>query len=222
MNESLASPPVLVDALLNILVPPERYASVSGDLLEEYREVKVPQSGRLRADIWYLGQVGHIFWRIAWPWVLMIATLMITSDLLNSLRLEDGSMRITWVGRAWLPTMVTLFFLAGFQGGRHTAGVAGGVVIAVGTVATCLLVISLWWTATVYPLAQTMRDNPYWIQAWHWSDSPGESFVHWLAWDNVGALVLGGSVGLGAAALVGAVGGAAGRWFGPTRRQAGA
>jgi hypothetical protein len=59
--------------------------------------------------------------------------------------------------------------------------------------------------------------NPYWVQAWHWSiahhhGAPNETFVHWLYWDNVGALFIASIVLLvtpfffrGIAALIGEI-----------------
>lgn len=43
-------------ALLRLLNPRDR-ETVSGDLLEEYREEQVPRLGRLRANLWYLAQL---------------------------------------------------------------------------------------------------------------------------------------------------------------------
>ena len=46
-------PPRWADALLRFLLPPRDRDSVTGDLIEEYREVILPSRGRWRADLWY-------------------------------------------------------------------------------------------------------------------------------------------------------------------------
>jgi hypothetical protein len=46
-----------LEKLLILLLPSRDRETVSGDLLEEYREEQLPQHGRLRANFWYLQQV---------------------------------------------------------------------------------------------------------------------------------------------------------------------
>lgn len=51
------TPPAWLErALLRLLSPRDR-ETISGDLLEEYREARLPHSGPLRANLWYLRQV---------------------------------------------------------------------------------------------------------------------------------------------------------------------
>ena len=50
----LPSPPRWADALLRLCLRPRDRDTVTGDLLEEYREVVLPTRGRLRAVLWYL------------------------------------------------------------------------------------------------------------------------------------------------------------------------
>jgi hypothetical protein len=50
-------PPAWAEALLRSLVGPRNRDTISGDLLEEYREVVLPQRGDLGARLWYLRQV---------------------------------------------------------------------------------------------------------------------------------------------------------------------
>jgi hypothetical protein len=51
------SPPRWADALLRLCLRPRDRQTVTGDLLEEYREVVLPGRGRLRAQLWYFRQV---------------------------------------------------------------------------------------------------------------------------------------------------------------------
>ena len=52
-----ATPPGWAEALLRLVLKPGDFDSVSGDLLEEYRESIHPARGPRRADLWYVTQV---------------------------------------------------------------------------------------------------------------------------------------------------------------------
>ena len=56
MNTS-ATPPGWADMLLRVVLKPGDFDTVSGDLLEEYRESIRPARGQRRADLWYVTQV---------------------------------------------------------------------------------------------------------------------------------------------------------------------
>lgn len=51
------APPRWLETLLLRSLPPRDRETISGDLLEEYREVQLPQHGPIRADIWYARQL---------------------------------------------------------------------------------------------------------------------------------------------------------------------
>jgi hypothetical protein len=50
-------PPYLLDRFLSSLLSPRDRETVSGDLYEEFLEVKLPELGRFGAHLWYLRQV---------------------------------------------------------------------------------------------------------------------------------------------------------------------
>jgi hypothetical protein len=58
MKSKWVTPPRWAEAILRALLRPSDRASISGDLLEEYRLVRYPAHGRQRANIWY---VRHLF-----------------------------------------------------------------------------------------------------------------------------------------------------------------
>ena len=62
-----ARPPRWAEAILRLLLKPEDRESVSGDLLEEYRETIVPALGSA-ADRWYVRQVASFLFRASWTW----------------------------------------------------------------------------------------------------------------------------------------------------------
>jgi len=68
------APPAWADAWLRLLLPARDRETVSGDLIEEYRENVRPRSSRLAADAWYVGQVSRFAWRQG-LWALMLAAI---------------------------------------------------------------------------------------------------------------------------------------------------
>ena len=52
-----ADPPRWAEALLRAFLKPGDFESVSGDLLEQYRDSIYPARGQRRADLWYVSQV---------------------------------------------------------------------------------------------------------------------------------------------------------------------
>ncbi len=53
----IAYPPRWAEALLQAFLRPGDFESVSGDLLEQYRDSIYPARGKRRADLWYITQV---------------------------------------------------------------------------------------------------------------------------------------------------------------------
>ena len=50
-------PPRWAQSLLTHMLKARDRESIPGDLLEEYREERLPLRGRTRANLWYLGQI---------------------------------------------------------------------------------------------------------------------------------------------------------------------
>lgn len=53
---TLPAPPGWLERLLILCLSPRDRETISGDLLEEYREEQVPRLGYLRANVWYVRQ----------------------------------------------------------------------------------------------------------------------------------------------------------------------
>jgi len=60
-----AAPPRWAEAMLLRVLAPADAPAIAGDLLEHYREGVLPARGRLRADLWYVGQLASLCGRIA-------------------------------------------------------------------------------------------------------------------------------------------------------------
>jgi len=223
----MSNPPVVPHALLLLLLPANGRETVSGDLLEEYREARVPALGRLRADLWYWRQVGGLWFRAYWWLVVPVVLLLAVHDIFNTFRAPSGASYLDGLPRvalAPLPPLVGVgvFVLAGAYGSWRTQRWAGGFVAALGVFLVVWLFMAVWWNATLYPFAQVQQSNPYWIQAWQWSthrahppslfgfnpDTPDETFLRWMFWDNVGALFFLGISMLTASVVCGSIGSA--------------
>jgi hypothetical protein len=77
-------PPRSAESLLRLLLAPENRDSVSGDLLEEYRESIVPSRGA-GANRWYLLQVAGFVLRRTWAWGALVAAICVWRYLLDTL-----------------------------------------------------------------------------------------------------------------------------------------
>jgi hypothetical protein len=85
MSESShALPPPWAESLLRLMLPHQDRESISGDLLEEYRETIVPALGR-RAGRWYVRQVAGYVVRITWGWGAFIGLVLLVRYLFDSL-----------------------------------------------------------------------------------------------------------------------------------------
>ena len=128
MIDDHANPPRIAQMLLHIALRPHDAESIAGDLLEEYRAVRRPSLGRLRADAWYVRHVLSVVGRPVWPFAL---ALVAVKSVLAAFMLFPLSGR-------WNPSLVpapnvslldAMFFLgAGYYGARRTGRLATGVV----------------------------------------------------------------------------------------------
>jgi hypothetical protein len=78
------APPRWLETLLRWCLPARDRDSISGDLLEEYREAQLPQLGSVRANLWYLRQLisflavrsfGGSTLRASLTWMSVLTTL---------------------------------------------------------------------------------------------------------------------------------------------------
>ncbi|MEP7308122.1 MAG: permease prefix domain 2-containing transporter [Acidobacteriota bacterium] len=83
-HSSTTLPPRWAESLLRMLLPPEDRDSVSGDLLEEYRESVLPALGD-KARRWYVRQVAGYVLRKAWIWGALVGAVLVTRYLLDTL-----------------------------------------------------------------------------------------------------------------------------------------
>jgi hypothetical protein len=221
----MPNPPAVPAALLHLLLPINACETVSGDLLEEYREARIPSLGQRRANLWYWRQVGGIWLRTYWWFVVPVILVLVVHDIFNTFRAPSGASYLDGLPPLALAPLSPLvgigfFGLAGAYGSWRTQRWAGGFVAALGTFLVVWLFMAVWWNVTLYPFAQVQQSNTYWIQAWQWSthrahppsfvgfnpDTPDETFLRWIFWDNVGGLFFLGIAMLTASAVCGGIG----------------
>jgi hypothetical protein len=83
-DPSTARPPQWAESLLRLMLRPEDRESVSGDLLEEYRESIVPTLGAW-ANRWYIRQAAWYALRATWAWGVLVAAIGLWRYLLDTL-----------------------------------------------------------------------------------------------------------------------------------------
>jgi hypothetical protein len=71
--DAQAVPPRWAEWLLRVTLKRTDRETVSGDLLEEYRDAIVPARGQRAADGWYASQVAGFMWRATWVWALLFS-----------------------------------------------------------------------------------------------------------------------------------------------------
>jgi hypothetical protein len=77
-------PPEWAESVLRLLLSSKDRESVSGDLLEEYRESIVPALGA-GADRWYVRQVARYVLGATWAWAVLVAAINLWRYLLDTL-----------------------------------------------------------------------------------------------------------------------------------------
>jgi hypothetical protein len=118
-----AMPPRWVEGVLRIVLAPRDRQTVSGDLLEEYRESVHPARGRCRPDLWYVPQVAGFVWRDNRLWAVLLGGAFVTRTAVDWLAPPaDFSVRSTTL------TFVTVGVLmcAGFRAAWRSRSVQAG------------------------------------------------------------------------------------------------
>jgi hypothetical protein len=140
MKSSEPSPPRWAEAILRSLVRAADRESISGDLLEEYRESRRPALGAMSANAWYIKHVCSVLWHQIRPCVAALIVAQVLFGLLITLeRPEPGLMALLLKG-LWYGSFVqapgvslvdaVIYFWAGYLGSRRTGLVRTGMLTA--------------------------------------------------------------------------------------------
>jgi hypothetical protein len=137
IDRPTTQPPRWAEALLRLLLKPEDRESVSGDLLEEYRESIRSSRGETAADVWYLAQVAGFLWRTTWMWVVVFSGAVLARTLYDWLVPTTDflarSKASTYFGAA------TLFVVGFWAAWRSRSFIAGPLTAAVTSQLAALL-----------------------------------------------------------------------------------
>jgi hypothetical protein len=139
-------PPEWCEFVLWLFLKPQDRDSVTGDLLEEYREMIRAGRDRAAADRWYLRQMAGFLWRSTWAWAATIAALGLGRGTLDAL-VPPRSFYTPSVVTDGL--LIAVFLVIGFRAawrGRPLAGsvpesLANSVAAVISTQITACLMI---------------------------------------------------------------------------------
>jgi len=187
-SHSTARPPRWAEALLRLLLKPQDRESVSGDLLEEYRDTAVPTLGSA-ADRWYVQQVASFLMRSSWRWGALLGIALVVRYLLDTLvPPADYFLRATVLTY----TIFAASLGASFSAAWRTRTIRTGVLIAV-SAAVIGGLLSIVGTAVMLAIWH----DPVTLQAWRSSGGLDEAFID----VPLKIIAIGGVIGLAGAVL---------------------
>jgi len=209
MKSEEPSPPRWAEATLRSLLRPVDRESISGDLLEEYRAVRRPSLGALRANIWYLKHVLSMLWHLIRPCALVLVGTNVLRVILGvsgewfastprPITMLALMARILWYGSLVQAPGVSLsdaliYLWAGHHGFQRTRLIKTGMLAAGGT---SFVGFTILFTAIGIRTPGLLR-APF-----------SKPFIFAI----LATLML---IALGYGALVGAIGAITGRWTAP-------
>jgi hypothetical protein len=130
------TPPRWADSMLRLFLKPDVFLSVSGDLLEQYRDSILPNGGPARADVWYLKQVLGFVLRKILPWAVLFGTSYVARFAVDTLHpTTDFHIRSLVTTYSSIGLLLMAGFWTAWRSGSFFAGAAAGF----GTVAAASL-----------------------------------------------------------------------------------
>ena len=156
MNASpTLQPPRWAEQIIGLVVPRHRRSDVLGDLLEEYREAKVPRLGRSRANRWYARQAVGAVWRLAGVFCLFTFGLHVWREAIDELVYTDSYFLRSYILSY---SMIGAYFAAGAWAGWRVRRIVAGMLAAA---CTCLTGWSgAWAVAVILALVQQAKYYP--------------------------------------------------------------
>lgn len=150
-----ATPPRWADVVLRMLLAPQDRQTVSGDLLEEYRESIHPGRGRRRADLWYVSQVAGFAWRANRTWASLLGVAFVARAALDwLLPTADFHARSTVSTTVSAGICVCAGFLAAWRTHSPRVGALAGIVTAlfgaVISIVGAALLLAIWHDAPTF------------------------------------------------------------------------
>jgi hypothetical protein len=127
------NPPTWAEAALRLFLRSEIFLTVSGDLLEQYRDSILPSRGLMRADCWYLTQVLGFVVRGMLPWAALFAAAFVARFAMDALDpTADFHVRSAVTTYIVTALLIAVGFRAAWRSGSLLAGMAAGLAMAAG------------------------------------------------------------------------------------------
>jgi hypothetical protein len=163
-----ARPPRWAEAILRLLLKPEDRESVSGDLLEEYRDTIVPALGSA-AERWYMWQVASFLFRACWAWGALLGAALVIRYLFDTfVPPTDYTTRATILTYA----VFAACLLTGGQCAWRGRSMRAGILISI-CAATIGALISIVGSSVML----TIWHGPATLEAWRRSGGLDEAFI---------------------------------------------
>ncbi|HEY7335334.1 MAG TPA: hypothetical protein VH639_10650 [Bryobacteraceae bacterium] len=122
-------PPVWAEATLRIFLKADAFASVAGDLLEQYRDSILPNCGLASADRWYLKQVAGFALRSVFAWAALFAGAFVARSALDWFRPTNDFQTRSHISTAIAAALLlAVGFRTAWQSRSFTAGAIAGFV----------------------------------------------------------------------------------------------
>lgn len=123
-----AMPPKWAEIVLRSILARHDRETVSGDLLEEYREVILPDRGRRRANLWYVGQVGGYLVRHSGVWAVLFSGAFLARQVYDTLvPTTDFHFRAEVTTYTAVGLLLGGGFWAAWRSGSMLAGLLAGI-----------------------------------------------------------------------------------------------
>ena len=132
-----ARPPRIAEAVLRLVLTAHDRDTVSGDLIEEYRECIYPQRGRVRADLWFVIQVAGFLCRDNGLTATLLGASLITRTALDWL-----VPTVDFHTRSTVSTVMAIGVLlfSGFSAAWRSCSLLAGMVAGITSVAIGALI----------------------------------------------------------------------------------
>jgi hypothetical protein len=140
------APPAWADTWLRLLLPVRDRDTVSGDLMEEYRENVRPGRSPMAANTWYVGQVARFAWRQG-LWALALAALFKARTAFDwFVPTTDFAPRSEVTTLVTIATLLVIGASSTMRTRSFKAGVASTATALVGSAVTCTAVTAfMYW-----------------------------------------------------------------------------
>lgn len=151
-----ATPPDWAELILRAVLRRSSFDTVSGDLLEEYRDTVYPARGRAAADRWYVGQVSGFVLRSVGMWGVLFGVATVARTAVDwFLPTEDFSIRSSISTVIGISLLLLTGFWSAWRSGSSAAGTFSATLAAiVGAVVSILGAAGM---LVVFHDPQTMR-----------------------------------------------------------------